>query len=90
MREYGVSFKPAIITVVIGQNSTVKWVNNDFVDHWIEAEKADTAFYSATSDSRIVLKPGESFEYDFDRPGMYEYHSDPWNQGAVIVVAKTS
>ncbi len=89
VQEYGVSFKPAITTVVLGHNSTVKWINNDIVNHWIEAEEADTAFYSATSDSRIVLKPGQSFEYDFDRPGTYEYHSHPWNQGTVIIVAKT-
>jgi plastocyanin len=90
VQEHDVSFKPAITTVIIGHNSTVRWVNNDIGDHWTEAEKADTAFYSATSDSRIVLKPGQSFEHNFDRPGTYEYHSDPWNRGTIIAVEKTN
>lgn len=90
IQEYDVSFKPKMITVVIGVNSTVKWINNDVVNHWIEADRADSTFYAATSDSSIVLKPGQWFEYKFDRPGTYGYHSDPWNQGTVIVIAAAS
>lgn len=85
VQEFGVSFKPEVITVVIGHNSTVKWINNDIVVHRIEADKTDTAFHEASSGSRV--KPGQSFEYEFVQTGIYEYYSDPWNQGSVVVMA---
>ena len=91
VEESGLSFKPKEITVVISLNNTVKWINNDVVVHWIEAtegSKDDSGFYAATNDENDprMLGPGDSFEYTFDLPGKYSYHSDPWNQGTVIVL----
>jgi plastocyanin len=80
----GGNFEPATINVVIGSNNTVRWINQDSIPSSIVADNdRDSSFFNATQDSsgnptdQSLLIPGESFEYTFDKPGIFGYHSVP-------------
>lgn len=82
------NFEPALITVVIGQNNTVKWVNKDDVPSAVRAnDKSDPDFFDASHNS-TVLTPNATFEFKFTKPGRFDYHSEPypWLHGTVVVV----
>lgn len=75
-------FTPDKITVVIGKNNTVFWVNNE------------ASLHTATSDTGGVfdsgtLNQGGTFQWTFTTPGTYTYHCSfhPWMQGTVVVKA---
>jgi nitrite reductase (NO-forming) len=74
-------YSPPTITVVIGMNSTVTWVNQDTMPHTVTA--TDHSFDSGNLDA------GKSFTFTFTLPGTYSYfcsyHS--WMKGKVIVMA---
>lgn len=66
--------------LTIGQGTTLKWTNNDNVDHTV------------TSDTGIVLDSellsnGDSFQHTFNDLGTFEYHCSvhPGMKGKVIV-----
>lgn len=88
------NFEPAVIKVVIGINNTVGWINEDTISIAIVADdKSDPAFYDATYDDtndrpKVLLEPGEIFEFTFTRPGEFGYHGEPqpWKHGTVIVL----
>ena len=75
---------PEEITVVLGTNNTVTWINQDDTAHGITSDKRGTDSWG----SHGVLKPGESFSVTFYSPGIYEYHGQPhpWITGKVIVL----
>jgi nitrite reductase (NO-forming) len=72
-------YSPDTITVVIGVNNTVVWVNNDNMPHTVTA--TNKLFDSGN------MNPGDTFSYTFTSPGVYtygcSYHS--WMKGTVIV-----
>ena len=74
-------YMPATITLVIGMNSTVTWVNQDSVPHTVTAN--DKSFDSG------AINAGKSWTYTFTLPGTYSYYCSyhPWMKGTVIVVA---
>ncbi|MEW6604522.1 MAG: DUF6438 domain-containing protein [Thermoproteota archaeon] len=89
----GKTYDPPAIKVVIGYNNTVRWVNNDTVDHFIEADdNTDPDFYRKTTyadpNARLgdVISTGESFIYTFTKAGEIGYHGKPWMRGTVIVL----
>jgi plastocyanin len=73
------NFSPASITVVIGVNNTVTWMNKDQSIHTVTA--TDKSF-----DSGNILG-GASFTYTFKTAGTYTYvciyHG--WMKGTVVV-----
>jgi len=80
-------YGPANVTLVLGVNSTVVWINDDCGsqgDHTIFRFFASVN--SDTFDSGRI-KPGGSFSYTFTKAGTYgyacEYHH--WMTGYVIV-----
>ena len=77
----GKAYVPDPLTVVVGVNSTVDWVNNDNAPHTVTAN--DASFDSGN------VAPGQSFTFTFTTPGMYQYHCiyHPWMTGTVIVKA---
>ncbi len=80
------AFEPNPIKVVIGVNNTVRWVNQDVVAAWIEADnESDPAFYNATKDS-VFIPPNETFEYTFTKAGEFGYHGRPWQRATVVVL----
>ncbi len=74
-------YAPDRITVVIGMNSTVTWVNDDTMPHTVTA--TDKTFDSKN------LDPGQTYTYTFTLPGTYTYYCayHSWMKGEVIVVA---
>jgi len=73
---------PDEITVVLGENNTVIWINQDDTSHGI------TSDYEPNWGSSRVLKPGDSFSVTFNHTGVFEYHGapHPWMNGKVIVL----
>ena len=76
------AYSPDPVTVVIGVNNTVTWVNNDSSPHTITSD--DGTFGSGN------VAPGGVFTYTFTSPGTYRYHCiyHPWMVGTVIVKTK--
>lgn len=72
-------YTPSIITVVIGVNNTVTWVNYDDYPHTVTA--SDKSFDSGN------MNKGDAWSYTFTRPGTYTYICvyHPWMRGTVIV-----
>jgi plastocyanin len=77
----GKAYTPDPVTVVVGINNTIKWVNNDNAPHTVTAN-------DASFDSGNVAQ-GQSFTFTFTTPGTYHYHCiyHPWMIGTVIVKA---
>jgi plastocyanin len=73
-------FAPATVTLVIGVNNTVTWVNNDYSIHTV------------TSDSGLfnsgLLNNGNSWTYTFTTAGSYGYHCaiHPFMTGKIVVL----
>ncbi|MEM0288216.1 MAG: cupredoxin domain-containing protein [Nitrososphaerota archaeon] len=74
-------YSPSIITVVIGVNNTVTWVNHDTQQHTVTS-------VNGIFDSGLFA-PGQTFTYTFTKPGTYEYYCTvhPWMGGEVIVLS---
>jgi plastocyanin len=72
-------FSPSSITVVIGVNNTVVWVNDDTSPHTVTS---DTGVFNSGN-----LSPGQTFQFTFTQPGNYAYHCSyhPWMTGNVTV-----
>lgn len=85
---------PEVVTVVVGVNSTVRWVNHDTVPHAIVSDTGYTdpvtgiVFDSLQKADAPFRMPGESFEFTFSEAGRYGYHHEPhpWIQGTVMVL----
>jgi plastocyanin len=79
----GFAFNPATITVVIGVNNTVSWMNNDQVTHTLTAD-------AGAFDDRLA--PGATFNFTFNTPGTYTYHCSihTYMKGSVVVLAGPS
>ena len=75
------SFSPTPVTVVIGVNNTVTWVNNDSAPHTVTAN--DASFGSGN------IAPTGTYTFTFTKAGTYAYHClyHPWMVGTVIVKA---
>ncbi len=94
----GKNYDPQYIRVIIGVNNTVRWINDDFTMNSVVADNSsDPDFYDVTNRFSAVmenakmpnfLKPGESFEYTFTKPGYFGYHGvpHPWQRGWVLVL----
>lgn len=78
---YSISFSPIEVTVVIGVNNTVTWVNNDNAAHTVTSR--DGSFGSGNMGS------GSSYTYTFTTPGTYRYYCayHSWMIGTVVVEA---
>ncbi|MGA2783734.1 MAG: plastocyanin/azurin family copper-binding protein [Candidatus Bathyarchaeia archaeon] len=74
-----INFEPAVISLQIGVNNTVTWMNED--DDWHTAHSNIPEFYSN------LIQPGGNFTHTFERPGVYPYHCDPhpWMTGKITV-----
>lgn len=72
-------YSPPTITVVIGVNNTVTWVNNDIAPHTVTAD--DGSFNSGN------LDPGAAWTHVFTTPGTYSYHCiyHQWMTGTIVV-----
>lgn len=81
MQENAPYYSPQTITVVIGVNNTVTWVNNDDAPHTVTA--SDGSFNSGN------INAGQSWTHTFTAPGTYSYYCayHPWMKGTVVVLS---
>ena len=83
-------YAPDTVTVVIGKNNTVFWINNDVAAHTATSDNgAPAPFDSGTAGP--LTQQGGTYQFTFTTPGTYHYHCSfhPWMQGTVIVLAST-
>jgi len=75
------TYSPDPVTVVIGVNNTVMWVNNDTAPHTVTAN--DGSFDSGN------MAPTGTFTFTFTTTGTYHYHCiyHPWMVATIIVKA---
>lgn len=79
------TFSPKEITVVLGLNNTVVWIN-----HSNSPERVIGEDVNAPGDFgkiRSLIAPGGTWAFTFTEEGTYNYLSDihPWLKGTVIV-----
>jgi plastocyanin len=72
------AFAPNVVLIPAG--TTVRWTNNDTMEHTVTGNTG--LFDSGT------LSPGDNFEFRFDTPGTYSYHCafHPSMTGTIVVV----
>ena len=77
-------YSPDSVTIVVGVNNTVKWTNNDSVDHTVTSTDVPSG---ATSFDSGPINPGDTFTKTFTVPGTYHYHCSlhSWMNGTIIV-----
>jgi len=71
---------PEEITVVLGKNNTVTWINED--------DTPSTLISDLQGWSTGLINPGETTTITFNQTGVYNYHGNPhpWKTGVVIVL----
>ena len=71
-------YLPSTITVMIGVNNTVTWINNDNAPHTV----TDVGVFDSGN-----LNPGQTWIHTFTTPGTYNYRCiyHQWMTGTVIV-----
>jgi hypothetical protein len=85
------------LTVTIGINNTVRWINNTPSPIWFIAlpNDDDKAFYDSTlsplvghteAKFPVYLDHGQGFEYTFTKPGKFFWHTNPQFMGWVTVI----
>jgi plastocyanin len=72
-------FAPSSVTLVIGVNNTVTWINEDYSIHTVTSN-------AGVFDSGL-MNSGDRWSYTFSTPGVYSYHCaiHPYMIGTVIV-----
>ena len=87
----GMGFYPRNLTVVLGVNSTVVWVNNDTAIHTVTSWGSGPAVLSSGNISPNYTKQN-TYAHTFTSPGVYQYHCviHPWMQGSVTVLASNT
>jgi plastocyanin len=82
-------YSPDKITLVIGVNATVTWINNDSanggVHHTVTSTSVPTGAAAISSGD---MAPGAKYTYTFTVPGTYQYDCvyHPWMTGTVTVI----
>lgn len=83
----GLRFSPADLTVPVG--TTVRWVNEEAITHtvtsgaWGEVNESTGLRGTQTPDGRFDHtlsasgEPGDTFEFTFTEPGIYQYFCRP-------------
>jgi len=71
---------PEEITVVLGKNNTVTWINEDDVPSTLTSDLKGW--------STGLIMPGETASITFNQTGVYDYHGQPhpWKTGKIIVL----
>ena len=81
------NFSPDNITVVIGVNNTITWINSDTITHTVTSQSVPPG--ASIFDSG-PMNAGAKFTWTFTVPGTYRYDCTlhpSWMKGTVIVLA---
>lgn len=85
------TYSPDVVTVVLGANNTVRWVNQaDVANEIVPDMPLIQNGKSFGSDG--VIKPDQSYTFTFTEPGIFAYHTEPhpWMKGTIIVLPQSS
>jgi plastocyanin len=80
-------YNPDTITVVVGVNSTIYWVNQDVGVHTVTSDPgAPSSFDSG------YVNQGGTYQVTLTVPGTYSYHCSihAWMQGKIVVLPASS
>jgi len=72
------NFLPQIVTVVIGVNNTVTWINQDLIAHNIIS---NTGFFASED-----LSPGQTYTFTFTQTGTFPYYCSYHPMSGVVIV----
>jgi plastocyanin len=75
-------YTPQVITIIIGVNNTVVWVNQDVLVH--NAISTTGAFSSGD------ISPGASFVYTFTQAGTFPYYCSYHPSMAGVIIVRSS
>jgi plastocyanin len=78
-----ITFSSQNVTVIIGQNNTVQWTNQDSADHTVTNDPGDSITFNSGA-----IAPGAKYEYVFTTPGVYPYYCTfhpGWMKGQITV-----
>ncbi len=81
------NFNPSTITVVVGVNNTIKWVNQDSTAHTVTSTSVPGG---ANSFDSGTINPGLTYALTLTVPGTYQYHCTihpAWMIATIIVKA---
>lgn len=84
-----INFEPAKITVVVGVNNTVRWVEDDPVPHTVTSTSVPEG---ANSFDSANMDKGATFSVTLTTPGTYQYdctYHPGWMKGTIIVIAES-
>jgi plastocyanin len=86
----GKNYEPRYLTVVLGVNNTVQWINEADTPNTIVADtynQPDPLFEKGPY-SHEIIRPGKSFNFTFTKPGEFQYDTEPhpWLYGWVLVL----
>ena len=70
------SYSPGIVTIMLGVNNTVRWVNQDDVANTIVPDMP-LIQNGKSFGSDGVIKPDQSYTFTFTEPGTFAYHTEP-------------
>lgn len=73
--------------IKISKGTTVTWINDDKVEHYVNTDSHPAHTYYLEQNSK-ALKNGESYSLTFNKPGIYPYHCSAHADsmtGAIIV-----
>ncbi|HKW05763.1 MAG TPA: plastocyanin/azurin family copper-binding protein [Nitrososphaerales archaeon] len=81
-------YSPDNVTLVIGQNNTVTWQNNDSAHHTVTTNSAPSGASFSSGD----ISAGDCFTHTFTTPGTYEYYCTyhSWMKGIIVVEGSSS
>lgn len=82
------NFSPQAITVVIGVNNTITWLNDDSTFHTITFTSAPSGVSPSSLTDPSNLLAGGSYSVTLTTPGTYQYHCTihSWMRGTITVV----
>ncbi|MBI5653147.1 MAG: copper resistance protein CopC [Chloroflexi bacterium] len=71
IRMKDIKFVPATIVVSVG--TTITWLNDDAVDHFVNSDP-HPSHNALPALNSFTLKPGEQYSFTFDQPSEWAYH----------------
>ena len=80
------NFLPNAVSVTLGKNNLVTWLNLDGVIHTVTAE-IGKEFIKLTGNANYIDPEGGEFSFLFTESGEYTYYCSPhpWMRGTIIV-----
>ena len=80
------NFLPNAVSVTLGENNLVTWLNLDGVIHTVTAE-VGKEFIKLAGNANYIDPEGGEFSFLFTESGEYTYYCSPhpWMRGTIIV-----